>query len=431
MAEWFKALVSKTNKVNTFRGSNPLFSVFFIKFLFFSHIYDILMIIGEMAEWLKAPVLKTDEGNTSGGSNPSFSGFIISYDNIIKMLIKFFFFFTVNFFFSTNQDKNNKYTVLIIKDFFLNENSIWKIKNAYEKSANKFINIEDFYKDLELVIYIFYIMKNNNSINIINEIIGTLHIPEELNKEEIYIWKMLMKIQELCELIYTYIKINEFHEKNQDYEDNNIYYNSLILEGEYIKKMPDLNVFNKIKTNIFYKDLKKLENKYKLKNLKIYYKKTHKILKNSISPNGKFKIILYINNILPVINYNFHMFTFDNNIEANNSYKVLINNPSLDFEIFQKYLDSSNIKYTYNNVNTNNKQLPNNVNNIFINKNINEKFILDNKIIFIKSKEYMRDNVKDFQITKEEIYLIVKKKLLTYMKNYNNLLKFLEEEYNK
>lgn len=73
MAEWLKALVSKTNKGNTFGGSNPPFSVFFnfyICFLFFLCYY---LTVGEMAEWLKAPVLKTDEGNTSGGSNPSFS----------------------------------------------------------------------------------------------------------------------------------------------------------------------------------------------------------------------------------------------------------------------------------------------------------------------------------------------------------------------
>jgi hypothetical protein len=73
MAEWLKALVSKTNKGNTFEGSNPSFSVFFFMYFDFCLLYVIVFFIGEMAEWLKAPVLKTDEGNTSGGSNPSFS----------------------------------------------------------------------------------------------------------------------------------------------------------------------------------------------------------------------------------------------------------------------------------------------------------------------------------------------------------------------
>jgi hypothetical protein len=324
--------------------------------------------------------------------------------------------------------ENKKYNLLLINNFFINQESILKIKTAYEKEKKTEITMKDFYEDLELIIYIYFIIKNNFTINIIGEIVNEVLPSKELNTEENLLFKMLIKINVLCELIYKNIKF-DYLESNEDYDDTNINYNCLIIEGSYKKNMPHINVFNCIKTHMFISDLKKLETKYQLKELKIYYYKSSKILNNKIDSDKKtFKIILHTSKILPLINYQLDMFTFDNSLEANKNLRVLNENPSMTIELFKNYLNANKIKYTYQNINVNNQQLTFQMNYLFNTKNIKDKFTLEEKLFFVKSKKYSRETLKNFQITQEEIYILIKKKLLNYMKDYKPFLEFLEKQ---
>lgn len=346
---------------------------------------------------------------------------------------KFLFFYTINIFANkTNNLENNKYNILLIEDFFLEKESILKIKTAYELFTKKEKEMKDFYEDLELVIYIFYIIKNNFSEDILPQIFEKIEAPKEFTQEESLLFKMLVKINSLCEIIYKNIKFYEFYEKNENYEDNHIYYNSLIVEGGYKKNPPSINIFDNIKTNIFHSDLKKIEKKYELSSLKVFYKKTNKILENKIDKKNKtFQIILHTSNILPVIHYQIDLFTFDRTIDANKSLRLLNENPSMNMELFKKYLIANKIKYEYTDVNITSEQLTFEMKNFLNNKNINEKFLIENKVFFIKSKKYSRIPLKNFEFTQEENYFKLKKILLEYMKNYKEFIKFIKTEYNK
>ena len=387
-----------------------------------------------MAEWLKAPVLKTDEGNTSGGSNPSFSVYFPYYVIIFIMIIKFFL-FTVNFFshnINTPPNMDKKYEVLLIGDFFLNKEKINNIKKAYEVEIKKELNMKNFYEDLELVIYIYYIIKSNFSTDIFKNIFGPIEAPKDLKEEEIFLFKMLVKINTLCELIYKNIKFDNFYEKNENYEDSNVYYNCLILEGAYINKIPNINIFKDVGDLIFYEDLQKFEKKHKLKGLRVFYQKSNKILKNKFNRNDKtFRIILHTTKILPINNYEMDVFTFNNKTEASKNLRILKENPSINVDIFKKHLTANKVVYEYNDANISNEQVGFEMNHLLNKKNIKEKFALENRIFIIKSKSYNREPLKNFPITEKDMYIIVKKKLLKRMKNHGNLLKLIEKENKK
>jgi hypothetical protein len=388
-----------------------------------------------MAEWLKAPVLKTDEDKTSGGSNPSFSvRFHLIYkinDIINQMKYMRFFFFIVSFSFY-NVGDSEKYNMLLIHEFFLNKKNISQIKKTYEKEIKKELDMKEFYEDLELIIYIYYILKNNFTESIFQELLKDIESPNELNNQESFLFKMLMKKNNLCEIIFKNIKIDSFYEKNEDYEDDEIYVSSLVAEGKFKKKIPIIDVFNEINSCIFSSDIKNFEKQYGLAELKVHYKKSKKPLKNKIDGKNKtFRIVLNSYNILPVIYHHFDLFTFDNPTEAKKNLSILKENPSMDMELFKKYLINNKIKYEYADMSITNEQLTFEMNHLLENKNIKDKFIIDNRVFFIKSKKYLRKNLRKFQLTNEEIYEIVKNNLLNFMKNYKDLIKFLEEAYSK
>jgi hypothetical protein len=350
----------------------------------------------------------------------------------MKFLIKLI---LLNIFSIYNHSLNQNfllYSFIFIRNIFLHPKNITNIKNYYDEYNKKQTELKDFYEDLEFIIFAYLILRANLSKEQILNIISDLEDPKDLTKEESFFYKLLIKKKILFNLIKNNISIDNHFSKNENNSKENIFYNNLIITGDFKNNIDKIiGVIKKINEYLFLEDFTKELKKLNIKNLKIKYKVTKKPLESFIDHKNKnFKIIAYSHTLSSYILYELDIFEFENENIPNRIISIFKENPSINGDNFHKYLFLNKIIYSHKTIFQNNKDLHPSINNILNNKNINDKFVMGNRIIIIKSKSFYKPSITLEKKNQEDmdtfLYTIIKNKVLKFMKNYYLLINFIK-----
>jgi hypothetical protein len=323
------------------------------------------------------------------------------------------------------------YQILFIKDVFLNKENIINIQNEYDKYSKEESQFKDFYEELECIIFVYFILKTSFSKEIILNIIEDVQAPSSLNEKESFFYKLLVKKDILIGLIKDHRQIEGFFMKNEDNSKTNLFYNNLVISGKYKKGNNDFtHLIKQISECLFLEDIIKKLKKFAVTNIKINYKTTKKVMKNSFNKeDGSFKLVVYSYRFSSNTLYELEIFEFEDETIPNKIINIFKESPSMNIENFHKYLYVNKILYTHRTTCQTTEDLHPSINNILSNKNINDKFVLGNKIVFIKYKSSLKPPIKKNKENKDSNQKISdnkkKKEIMNFMKNYNKFLEYI------